>query len=273
MAQAFGEQVVIVKTIRPFEILGIAPRGRLVICYKHAFAYAPVIAVRRMSARLAAFFVFRPVCFGPHRLQKIRRDRLPAALGRLHQPFRVRHHCRDHDGRMRLLIGLQHHALPHVRKHGLLSGDVPELAFDVIRRVAAPYRQYLVDRFDEHRVAVALEVTHHFHVGAQPTRPDAELKTPFEHVIHHRDQCRHLRRVVVRQIHSAAAQPDLLRRISDAGDKCETRRYGFADVRHMLADIGFAVTQFVRQQHRRAILFERLRVIAPRRVHGHCEKA
>ena len=112
---------------------------------------------------------------------------------------------------MRLLVGLQHHTLPDRRDHGLLGCDIPEFPFDVIRRIATPHREYLVDRLDKHCIAIALEVAHHFHVGSQPAGPDTEHEPAFEHVIDHRDRRRDLRGMIVRQIDCAAAELDLLR--------------------------------------------------------------
>jgi hypothetical protein len=67
--------------------------------------------------------------------------------------------------------------------------------------------------------------------------------------------------------------PSLMRFVScDAGDESEARRDRLAHVGHVLADERLAIAQPVRQQHRLAVLLQRLRVVAPGRMHGHREE-
>ena len=174
---------------------------------------------------------------------------------------------------MRLLIRLQHHALPRLADQRAPGGDVPEPALEVVRSVIRPQREDLVDGLDEHRVAVGVEVAARLHVGAQAARADAEYEAPLQHVVHHGDVRRDLRGVVVGQVDRAAPQLDVLRLVRDAGNEAQARRDGLAHVGDVLADERLAVSEAVRQQHRLAILLQRLRVVAPGRVHGHGEES
>ena len=51
----------------------------------------------------------------------------------------------------------------------------------------------LVDRFQEHRVAVGFEIAENFRVRQQPSGADAEDQASVEHVIEHRDARRQAR--------------------------------------------------------------------------------
>ena len=111
---------------------------------------------------------------------------------------------------MRPLQRLGDEALADLGHHGAARRDRPVFALDVVGRVAAPDREHLVDRLDEHGVAVGVEIAEQFRVGEQPARADAEDQPAIEHVIEHRDRGGNGRRMRVRHVDRAGTETDLL---------------------------------------------------------------
>src|SRR5256714_15211321 len=87
---------------------------------------------------------------------------------------------------MRLLQGLCYEPLADMRNQRLFRRNAPVFSLDVVRRLARPDIQHLINRFEKHRVAVGVEISEQFRVGQQPARTDAENQAPIEHVIEHR---------------------------------------------------------------------------------------
>ena len=77
---------------------------------------------------------------------------------------------------------------------------------------------YVVDRLDEHGIAVGIEIAEHFHVGFQTPGADAEEKTPFEQMVDHRHRRRHVNLVEIRPFLAIHFDADKMA-IHDGGDR------------------------------------------------------
>ena len=81
-------------------------------------------------------------------------------------------------------------ALTDIFNQRLLHRYVPVFPVQIIRWLARPYFQNLIDRFQKHRVAVRFEIAENFRVGQQPAGADTEDQAAIEHMIEHRDRGR-----------------------------------------------------------------------------------
>ena len=63
---------------------------------------------------------------------------------------------------MRPLQWARNEALADVFDQGLLNRYVPELALQIIWRLARPDLKHLIDRLQEHGVPVGFEIAEHF---------------------------------------------------------------------------------------------------------------
>jgi len=66
---------------------------------------------------------------------------------------------------MRLLQRFRQKTLADLRHRLLLDPDGPVLAFDVVGRLARPDLQHRVDGFEEHGIAVGVEIAERLGVG------------------------------------------------------------------------------------------------------------
>ena len=111
---------------------------------------------------------------------------------------------------MRPLQRLEKDPLADFGKQRALGADLPEFAVQIVGRLTRPDLQHHVDGFEEHRVAVAVEVAEGLRVGQQAARTDAEDEAPIEHVIEHGDLCRDGSGMRVGHVHRAGAEADAL---------------------------------------------------------------
>ena len=75
------------------------------------------------------------------------------------------------------------------------------------------------------------------------------------------------------EVHGAAAQLDLARIARQRRDEDQARGDGFGEVGDVLADEGFLEAELLGEQHRLAVLFQRLAPVAADRVQRHGEVA
>ncbi len=141
---------------------------------------------------------------------------------------------------------------------GVLGGDVPVLAGELIRRLFCPDGDDVLQRLDEHLVAVDVERAEHFGVGRQVAGADAEQKPAFQHMVEHRRFGRRRSRMVMAQIDRAGAQLDVLGLIRDRGQEHHRVRHRLEGVGDVLAHIGFGKAQLVGEQERLAVLAQGL---------------
>ena len=175
---------------------------------------------------------------------------------------------------MRLLVGLGHVAETKLGPVPLLLADLPELALDVVRRLAAPDLEDDVDRLKRHPAAghVVLEVEQ-LEVGRQAARPDAHQEAAVGQVIEHRGEASHHGRMLLRQVEHAGAEPDLLGQRDRLGEERERRGDRLGHRAEVLADPDVVEAQLVGVDHRLQILLEHLVVVLARRVQRHHEQA
>ena len=209
----------------------------------------------------------------PLRHQEIRRDRIPAARRRLGHALGVRRDRRDDDRRMRLLQGLGQIALPEIEHQLAVDHGVPIFPYDPVRRLARPDLQHLVDAFEEHRVAVGVEIAEHLGVRQQPAGRDAEDEAPVEQMVEHRGIRRHRRRMIVRHVDRAGAELDAPGRLDQRADEHHARGDVLGAVGVVLADIAFGVAELVGEDERLAILAQRLAPVLLERMDRHGEEA
>ena len=92
---------------------------------------------------------------------------------------------------MRALQRLWQEALADIGQEMPLADDVPVFAAQIVGRLAGPDRQHLIDAFQEHGVAVGIEIAEHLRVRQQAARRNAEDEPAVEQMIEHRDFGRH----------------------------------------------------------------------------------
>src|SRR4051812_40106376 len=105
---------------------------------------------------------------------------------------------------MGLLVRPEYCALTDLRDHRTLGRDLPELTFEIVRRLTGPDLQHHVDALDEHGIAVFSEVAEHFGVRHQSAWTDAHDEATFQHVVDHRHLRGDGRGMTVRHIDRAA---------------------------------------------------------------------
>jgi hypothetical protein len=174
---------------------------------------------------------------------------------------------------MRLLVGLDDRADTDLRPVGLHRRDVPELALDVVGRLARPDRENLVDRFDEHGLAVLVEQAQRLGVRAQDAGADAEDEAALEQVVDHRRVGGDDHRMAVREVRDRSADLDLLGDAEQGRDEHQAVRDVLDRVGEMLAAIAFGVAELVGQDEGLAVLLQRLRIVPSLRMDRHGEEA
>jgi hypothetical protein len=125
----------------------------------------------------------------------------------------------------------------------------------------------------QQRIAVRVEALGDLGIRAQPTWADAQDKAPLEQRIDHRDFRRRERRMAVGEVDRAAAELDAARVARERGDEDQARGDGLGEVGEVLADERFLEAEPLGEQHRLAVLFQRLAPVASDRVQRHGEVA
>ncbi len=86
---------------------------------------------------------------------------------------------------MRILKRPGDDALADFGDHGARGGDIPEFAFEIVRRIPAPELEHHVDALDEHGGAVVVQVPEYLGIRQETARADPEIESPVQHVIEH----------------------------------------------------------------------------------------
>ena len=234
----------------------------------------PALAVGLGAGLDAALAEALPVGRDARRRDEVGADRLPAAPGRLLDEERVGAHAGDRDRRVRLLVGPRHVAEPELRHVPLALADLPELALDVVGRLAAPELEDDVDRFERHLAAHhrVLEMEQ-LEVRRQPARPDAHQEAAVGQMVEHRGEARDHGRMLLRQVEHAGAQADLPGQRDRLGEEGQGRGDRLGHRAEMLADPDVVEAQLVGEDDRLEVLLEHLVVVPRRRVQRHHEQA
>ena len=164
-------------------------------------------------------------------------------------------------------------ALPQLRHELTLDVDGPVLAIQVIRRVVVPDRQHLVDGFQEHLVAVGVEVAECLGVRQQATRADAEQEAAVEHMVEHGDLRGDRCRMRVRHVDGAGAELHGLGLVHQAGEEDRAGGDVLGAVGDVFAAQSLDETQFVGEHEGFAVLAQRLPPILGEWVDWHGEEA
>ena len=133
--------------------------------------------------------------------------------------------------------------------------------------------QYLIDRFEEHRIAVGVEIAEHFRVRQQSARRNTEDETAIEHVIEHRDLRRDGGRMAVRHVHGAGAKLDRFGAVDQACKEHQARRDVLGLIGDVLAGISLNKAEFVGKYKSLAVFAQRLSPILVERMDRHGEEA
>ena len=158
---------------------------------------------------------------------------------------------------MRPLQRPRDEALADILDQGLLRRDVPVFSLDIVRRLAGPDLQHLIDRFEKHLVAVGVEIAEQFGIRQQSAGADSENQAAVEHVIEHRHGGRDGGRMGVRHVDGAGAEPDLLGGGRDPGQERDAGGDVLGLVGDVFADIGLGEPEFVGQQEGFAVFPQR----------------
>ena len=150
------------------------------------------------------------------------------------------------------------YALANVFDQSPFDRDIPIFALQIIGRLAAPDIEDLIDRLDEHGIAVGVEIAEDLRVGQQSARAYSKYEAAIEHMIEHGHGCRDRRRMAVRQVDRAGPKLDLLGRRCEPGNERDAGGDVFGLVGGMLPDIRFGKAELIRQQEGFPILAERL---------------
>ena len=263
----------VVAVIGTFRRGGVALRRGEVVGDEDALGDPPVLRLGRPAGLLAALDVFRPVALHPFGQEEVRRDRLPAARSSLGHALGEGRDGGDDDRRMRTLKRFRHEALAELGDQRALGGDGPMLALQIVGRLAGPDGENMIDRLDEHRGAVLVEVAENLGVGQEAAGTDAEDEAAVRHVVDHRHLAGDAGRMVVRHVDGAAAEPDLLRLVQEPRHEDQGRRDRLGGVGHMLADEPFDEAELVREDGHLAVFLQRLAELPPDRMDRHCEEA
>ena len=102
---------------------------------------------------------------------------------------------------------------------------------------------------------------------------DSQIEAAVEHMIEHRDLGCDRRRVRVRHIDRAGAEPHPLDVVCDPGEEADPGRDVFREVGGVLADIAFGEAKLIGQHERFAILAQRLPPILLQGMDWHGEEA
>ena len=181
---SFGGELIHIETVRaPGILAAIGARRLVVVGDEDRTRDAPIGAVGAMAALRATLGVLVPLAEQPIGVQKMRRDRPPAAAAERDQALGVRIGRGAEDRRMRLLERLDDAAQSDLRPARLRSRDVPEFPRQIVRRFAGPQRHDVVDRLGKHGAAIGVEQLHRFHVGSQHAGADAEHQAAFQQII------------------------------------------------------------------------------------------
>src|SRR5207302_7949040 len=98
--------------------------------------------------------------------------------------------------------------------------DVPVFPLKIVRRLAGPDIQNLIDRFEKHLVAIGIEVAEQFRVRQKSTGAYSENQSSLKHVIEHWHVSGDNGRMGVRHVNRAGTQLDLL---GGGCDPCDER--------------------------------------------------
>ena len=183
----------------------------------------------------------------------------------------MRRHRRDEHGRVRGLQGLRQDALADVLDQGAPRAHFPVLALEVVRRRTGPDRQHHVDRLDEHRGAVLVEVAEGLGVGQEPAGTDAEVEPPVEQVIEHRNLGGHRGGVGVRHVHRAGAEADRPGRVREGRDEQRAGGDVLGGIRRVFAAIPFGETELVGEQEGFPVFAQALAPVLSQGVDRHGE--
>ena len=170
---------------------------------------------------------------------------------------------------MRPLQRARNETLADVFDLGLLNRYVPELALNIIGRLAGPDLKHLIDRLQEHGIPVGIEIAEHFRVRQQAAGADAEDQASVEHMVEHRDRGCNRSRMRVRHVDGAGAKLDLSGRRREPGNESYAGSDVLGSVGNVLADISLGEPEFIGQQESLAILLERKPPILVDRMDRH----
>ncbi len=174
---------------------------------------------------------------------------------------------------MRLLQRLDDVAETDLRPQRLCRGNVPVFAGEIVRRLARPQRQHMIDGFREHGAAIGIEQFQRLGITAQNAGADSEKKPPVQQIV---DQSRlggDQQRMAERQVRHPGAELDLR---GKSGERCQKRqavRNVFRDIGQVLAAEALAVAELVGEHEGLAVLAQGLGIIPGRRMDGHDEEA
>ena len=180
---------------------------------------------------------------------------------------------RADDFRTRLLIGFVQMPTPDVGvlhffyRH--LEAVVREI--DVVRRITLPDRQYHLDAFGEHLVAVLIEIAQRLGIARQRPCTDTKNKPPPGQVIEHRRVRGKDHRMLLRQIAGAGTELDGVSVTDQRGEKQQAARDVFGFLGQMLADKRIIKAQLVGEDDGLAIFMKRVGATALLRMHRHGE--
>ncbi len=173
---------------------------------------------------------------------------------------------------MRLLIRLHHAAEPDLGPARFGGGNIPILSGQIVRRLAGPQCDDMIDRLGEHGVTIGIEQLQRFHVGAQHAGANAEHQAAFQQVVDHRCLGGDQERMAERQIRNRRAEPYLRREAGKRGDEGQAVGNVFGKIGQVLAAIALAKAQPVGEDKRLAVFTQRLCIIPRERMNGHDEE-
>src|SRR5437899_12793169 len=127
-------------------------------------------------------------------------------------------------------------SLADIPDQGPLRRDVPVFPLKIVRRLAGPDIQNLIDRFEKHLVAIGIEVAEQFRVRQKSTGAYSENQSSLKHVIEHCHASGDNGRMGVRHVKRAGTQLDLLGGVCDAYDDRDVRRYVLYSVGNVFAE-------------------------------------
>src|SRR5258708_13413716 len=148
-------------------------------------------------------------------------------------------------------------SLADIPDQGPLRRDVPVFSLKIVRRLAGPDIQNLVDRFKKHLVAIAIESAEQCRVRQKSTGAYSENPTSLEHVIEHCHAGGDGGRMGVRHVNRAGTQLDLLGSGCDPRDERDARTDVLGSVRDVFADIALGAPHFVAYPQGSPLFFPR----------------
>ncbi len=175
-------------------------------------------------------------------------------------------------GGPRLLVRLRHVADAELGHDRVLDRDIPELAFELIRRIVRPDVLDEGHRLGHHAVArMDVEVLEQLEVGHQPARPDPEHEAALAHVVELGGLGGDDRRVVIGQVDHRGPEREVAGVRHEAGEEHERRGDRLGGGGKMLAHPQLVEPESIGQQRLFGVLFERAPEQAVRRMDRHHE--